>query len=119
MNFLIILLITALLQIVAPWWVVAIVPFLVFLIRQTNASNAFWTGFAAIALLWMAYGFYLHFLSDGAMSDRIAGIFSLPNGIVLLLISALVGGLTGGLAGLSGLLVRRIFISAPPRGISL
>lgn len=119
MNFLIILLATALLQIFAPWWIVAIVPLLVFLIRQTSASNAFWTGFAAIALLWMAYGFYLHFLSDGAMSDRIAGIFSLPNGIVLLLVSAFVGGLAGGLGGLSGLLIRRIFISAPPGAITL
>ncbi|MCE7068824.1 hypothetical protein LZG74_00830 [Dyadobacter sp. CY327] len=119
MNFLIILLATALLQIFAPWWVIAIVPFLVFLVRQTNAANAFWTGFAATGLLWMAYGFYLNFISDGAMSDRIAGIFSLPNGILLLLVSALLGGLTGGLAGLSGQLVRRMFISAPPKSISL
>ena len=119
MNFFIIILVTALLQIFAPWWVVAIVPFLVFLIRQTSASNAFWTSFGAVSVLWMAYGFYLHFVSDGAMSDRIAGIFSLPNGIVLLLISALVGGLTGGLAGLSGQLLRRIFISAPPISATL
>ncbi|MCF0062049.1 hypothetical protein LXM26_11140 [Dyadobacter sp. LJ419] len=119
MNFIIILLITALLQIVAPWWVVAVVPFIVFLIRPGRASHAFWTGFAAIAVLWMAYGFYLHFISDGAMSDRIAGIFSLPNGIILLLVSALVGGLTGGLAALSGQLVRRTFVSAPPKSVSL
>jgi len=119
MNFIIIILVTAILQIFAPWWIVAIVPFLVFLIRQTSASNAFWTGFAAIVVLWMAYGFYLHFVSDGAMSDRVAGIFSLPNGIVLLLVSAVIGGLTGGMAGLSGQLVRRIFISDPLRSASI
>jgi hypothetical protein len=109
MNFLVIILVTAALQFFAPWWVVAIVPFIVFLARPARPADAFWTGFTAIGLLWLIYGFYLHFASDGAMSDRIAGIFSLPNGIILLFVSALVGGSTGGLAALSGLFTRRIF----------
>lgn len=118
MNFIIIIIITALLQVFAPWWVIAIVPFLVFLIRPSTPGNAFGTGFAAILVLWLAYEFYLHFISDGAMSNRIASIFSLPNGILLLFVAALVGGLTGGLAALSGCLLRRIFVSEPVGDLS-
>ncbi|MCE7068361.1 hypothetical protein [Dyadobacter sp. CY326] len=118
MNVIIIIIASALLQILLPWWIVAVVPFIVFLARPATASAAFWTGFASIAIVWLAYGFYLHFTSDGAMSDRIAGIFSLPDGLLLLVVAAIVGGLTGGLAALSGCLTRRIFVSEPAGSLS-
>lgn len=118
MNLIIIIIVTGLLQVFAPWWAAAVVPFLVFVIRPSTPSNAFGAGFAAIALLWLAYGFYLHFISDGAMADRVAGIFSLPNGILLLLVAAIIGGLPGGLGGLSGCLLRRIFVREPSGGLS-
>ena len=118
MNLIIIIVASALLQVFLPWWVVAVVPFLVLLIRPATASGAFGTGFLSISLLWLAYGFYLHLMSDGAMSDRIAGIFSLPNGLLLLLVSAIIGGLTGGLAGLSGSLTRKVFAAEPSATLS-
>lgn len=108
MNIILIVLLTAICQYFAPWWTVALAPFLILLWRPANTSfNAFITGFAAIALLWLAYGLYLHTSSEGAMSNRIAQIFSLPNGILLLAVTALIGGLVGGFASLSGHFVRR------------
>ncbi len=108
MNLLIILLVTAILQYFGPWWTVALAPFLVLLWRPTSSSfHAFLTGFAAVGILWFGYGLYQHIGSDGAMSNRIAQIFSLPNGLLLLLVTTLVGGLVGGLAALSGCLVRK------------
>ncbi|MCE7042149.1 hypothetical protein [Dyadobacter sp. CY312] len=108
MNIILIVVVTAICQYFAPWWTVALAPFLILLWRPANTSfNAFLTGFAAIALLWFAYGLYLHTSSEGAMSNRIAQIFSLPNGILLLVVTALVGGLVGGFASLSGHFVRR------------
>ncbi|WP_138479578.1 hypothetical protein [Dyadobacter bucti] len=108
MNFLLILLVSALFQFFAPWWVIAIVPFVISLWRPTSSPHSFWIGFLAIALLWLAYGFYLHFVSGGAMSDRIAEIFSLKKGILLLIVTAIVGGLVGGMSGLSGYLARKM-----------
>ena len=118
MNLIIIIILTALLQVFAPWWVVAIVPFVVFLVRPATAKGALGTGFASIAILWLAYGFYLHFNSDGAMSDRVAGIFSLPSGILLLFVSSVVGGITGSLSGLSGNLVRRLWSNVTTKSLS-
>ena len=113
MNFLIIAILSALLQIFAPWWVIAIVPFVILLWRASRSSGAFWAGFGGIAVPWLLYGYYQHFISDGALSDRVAKIFMLPNGILLLLVTALVGGLVGGFSGLAGYSVRQIFRKHP------
>lgn len=109
MNFIIIFIITAIFQLFAPWWVIALIPFLVNTWRPSGAIPAFIVSFAAIAMLWFSYGLYLHINSGGSMSDRIAGIFSLPNGIVLLVVTTVVGGLVGGMAGLAGFFVRQLF----------
>lgn len=109
MNFLIIAILSAVLQIFTPWWVIAIVPFVVLAWRPVTSRGAFWAGFAGIAVPWLLYGYYQHFISDGALSDRVAKIFMLPNGILLLLVTAIVGGLVGGFSGLAGYWVRQIF----------
>jgi len=113
MNFFIIAILSAILQIFAPWWVIAIVPFVVLFWRPAASSGAFWTGFGGIAMPWLLYGYYQHFISDGAMSDRVAKIFMLPNGILLLLVTSLIGGLVGGFSGLAGHWARQIFRKHP------
>jgi len=107
MNFLIIFIVTAILQLFTPWWIIALVPFLIMIWRPVSSFKSFATGFLAIAALWFSYGLYLHLDSQGAMSNRIAAIFSLPNGILLLIVTTVVGGLVGGLSGLSGYFVRK------------
>lgn len=107
MNFLIIFIVTAILQVFTPWWTIALIPFLVMIWRPETSINAFITGFFAIALLWFCYGLYSHMSTDGIMSNRIAEIFSLPNGILLLIITTIVGGIVGGVSGLSGYFVRK------------
>jgi hypothetical protein len=107
MNFLIIFIVTAILQFFTPWWSIALIPFIIAAWRPTTSRNSFLSGFLAIALLWCVYGLYLHITTQGAMSNKIAEIFSLPNGILLLIVTTLIGGLVGGLAGLSGYFIRR------------
>lgn len=107
MNFVIIFIVTAILQFFTPWWTVALIPFVIAAWRPTTSFKSFATGFLAIALLWFLYGLYLHISSQGSMSNKIAEIFSLPNGILLLIVTAFVGGLVGGLSGLSGHFARK------------
>ncbi|TLV00108.1 hypothetical protein [Dyadobacter luticola] len=113
MNIILIVILSAVLQVFAPWWVVAIIPFVILFWRPASAWDAFGAGFWGIALPWLAYGYYLRFVSDSTLSDRVAAIFSLPSGILLLLVSGLVGGLVGGFAGLSGSFTRQIFHGHP------
>ena len=107
MNFVIIFIVTAILQFFTPWWTVALIPFAIAVWRPTTSLKSFATGFRAIALLWFFYGLYLHINSQGSISNKIAEIFSLPNGILLLIVTAIAGGLVGGLSGLSGYFVRK------------
>lgn len=108
MYFLIILIAAALAQVWLPWWVIAVIPFLVFFGKPTNGATAFVSSFLAVALVWFGYGWYLHYRSDGRMSDRIAELFSLPNGIVLLVVVSLIAGVVAGFSGLAGCLAGEI-----------
>jgi hypothetical protein len=108
MNFALIAVLSVLLQIFAPWWVIAIIPFLVLFWRSAGPSGAFWTGFLGIAGPWLIYGYYQYFISDGAMSDRVAAIFMLPTGILLLIVSAVIAGVVGGFSALTGHWTRRL-----------
>jgi hypothetical protein len=109
MNFLIIVVVTVLAQLLAPWWVIALVPFLVFAWRPVSGPQGFGVSFAAVGLAWLVYGGWLHSQSQGSMSNRIAELFSLPNGVALLAVVTLIGGLVAGLSGLSGCYFGQIF----------
>jgi hypothetical protein len=113
MNFILIFITTAVLQLIAPWWVVALTPFLINAWRPSSPGYAFFVSFGAIAMLWLSYGLYLHVNTAGSMSNRIAEIFSLPGGWMLLLITSIIGGLVGGIAGLSGFYVQQVFQVKP------
>lgn len=113
MNFVLIAVLSVLLQMFAPWWVIAIIPFLVLIWRSAGPSGAFWTGFLGVAVPWLLYGYYQHFISDGAMSDRVATIFMLPSGTLLLIVTAVIAGLVGGFSALSGHWARQLFRKSP------
>jgi hypothetical protein len=107
MNFLLIFIICALLQWVAPWWIIALVPFLMMTWRGKYATTSFFQGFLAIGTLWFTYGLYQHIHSDGAISNRISEIFSLPNGLILLALTTFIGALVGGTAALAGFYLQK------------
>lgn len=101
---------SALAQIYFPWWVITIVCFLVGGIVGMRGFGSFVTGFLAIGLLWGAYAFYLDMESAGIMSSRMVDVFQGRfDGRMLILITALIGGLVGGMATLTGSLGRWIF----------
>lgn len=109
MNFLILVIVTALAQLIGPWWVIALIPFLVYTWKPVSALQGFGVSFTAVGLVWLAYGGWLHSHSEGSMSNRIAELFSLPNGLALLVVVAIIGGIVAGLSGLSGYYFGQIF----------
>lgn len=105
--FLLIALFSFVLQLFLPWWIIAIVAFGAALWKATNGSNAFWSGFLGIMIVWLLMASFTHIRTDGILTSRIAALFSLPASFLLILITALVGGLVGGMAALSGYYVRQ------------
>ena len=109
-NYLIILVATAVLQLFMPWWVIVLVPFAVCLWRSRHPGKAYAASLAAVLTVWLTYAILIHNGTEGNMSNRIAELFSLPNGAVLLTIVSLLSGFVAGFAGLSGYYVRQLFV---------
>lgn len=64
-------------------------------------------GFVGIALIWLAYALLIHIRTDGIFTGRMSELlFKSKNAAIPLLVTAVLGGLVGGMAGLSGFLTR-------------
>ena len=107
-QILLIALLSLLAQLVLPWWSLAVVAFLVCFWRSKSAGEAFMAGFVGIALVWLGYTLLIHLRTDGIFTGRMSELLFKTNTAVLpLLLTSILGGLVGGLAGLSGVLVRQ------------
>lgn len=113
-NYLIILVVTAVLQLFLPWWVIVLVPFAVCAWRSHHPGKAYAVSLAAVSTVWLTYATFIHNGTQGNMSNRIAELFFLPNGAVLLTIVSLVSGVVAGFAGMAGYYVRQLFVKGTP-----
>jgi hypothetical protein len=85
-----------------PWWSLAIIAFAVGLLVPQRLWKSFLAGFLGIFLLWLVLALWLDLGNEQLLSRKIAELMHLPSSFLLVLITALVGGLTGGFAALSG-----------------
>lgn len=92
-----------------PWWVVAIAAFLPALFIGKTPAKSFLAGFAAVFVVWAAMALFKSIPNDNMLAKKVATLMQLPNWILLLVITALLGGLVGGMSALSGVLVKRAF----------
>ena len=99
---------TFLLQMFLPWWVIGIIPFVVGYTMSRKGRQAWWAGFLGIFLLWGIHALVLHLRTDGILSDKIAELFFLPSGLLLVLVTALFGAIPAGLSGLAGYYLKRM-----------
>jgi hypothetical protein len=110
MLFLVILILSFASGYFLPWWVVAIAAFVgAFLIGKTPGLS-FLSGFAAVVIDWTVLALFKSIPNDHILADRVVQLFPLPhNWIWLLVITALIGGIIGGMSALSGVLLKRAF----------
>lgn len=94
-----ILLLAFILELFLPWWSVAIAAFAGGMIFNSRAN--FLTGFLAIALLWTIKALLIEGSAAAPLTDRVASIFML-NKPLLFLVMAVIGGLVGGFAAMTG-----------------
>jgi len=109
MLFLIILILSFASGYFLPWWVVAIAAFLAALFIGKTSGQSFWSGFSAVFIGWTVLALFKSIPNDHILAKRVAGLFQLPNWWLLLLITALIGGLVGGMSALSGVLLKKAF----------
>jgi hypothetical protein len=107
MLFLIILILSFASGYFLPWWVVAIAAFLAAFIIGKTPGHSFWSGFTAIFIGWVVLALFKSIPNDHILAKRVAMLFGLPNWIIVLIVTGVIGGLVGGMAALSGVLLKR------------
>ncbi|HEY2582231.1 MAG TPA: hypothetical protein VGI43_10495 [Mucilaginibacter sp.] len=107
MLFLIILILSFASGYFLPWWVVAIAAFLAAFFIGKTSGQSFWSGFGAVFIVWTVLALFKSIPNDHILVKRIATMFHLPNWIFILFVTALIGGIVGGMSALSGVLLKR------------
>ena len=101
MKFLIQLILIAVLaylgQLIGPWWMVFIAAGLGGVLVKNKGVASFFAGFLGVAILWFLQVLLIDMANESILSARVAQLFSLNSSILLVLVTALVGGICGGL----------------------
>lgn len=111
MKFLVAILLTALLAFVGSlwldWWSIAIAAFLIAILVHQKAGKAFLSGFIGVFILWGAFAWWIDMKNEGVLSKKIAEVLPLGgNSLLLILVTAFVGGLVAGFGAMSGSYLR-------------
>lgn len=109
MLFLIILILSLVSGYFLPWWLVAVIAFLAALFLGKTSGQSFWSGFGGVFAAWAIIALIKSIPNDNILAQRVAKLFQLPNWILILLITAVIGGLVGGMSALSGILIKKAF----------
>lgn len=103
-QFLAILFFSHLLDLFMPWYCIALAAFLIGYFVKSKYN--FLAGFLAIATLWTFNAWLIDSSSSSDLASVVARLFTLPHKIFVYLLMAVIGGLVGGFAALTGALLR-------------
>ncbi len=108
-EFFLLIVLGAALQLFSPWFSLGLLALVLGYLFRQNAVQAFSTGFLGGFLLWAGYAGYLHFINEGILGDRMAKLFGLSEGWLLVIVTGLLGGLLAGLGCWTGQALRDFF----------
>ncbi|HLO80225.1 MAG TPA: hypothetical protein VK166_04685 [Chitinophagaceae bacterium] len=92
-----------------PWWSIAVAAFIVYAMIPLKPGWAFVSAFLALFFFWGGMAWSLSANNDHILGHRISQvILKKDDPFMLAVVTALIGGVVGGLAGLSGRLFRMI-----------
>jgi hypothetical protein len=90
-------------QLVLPWWSLALVAFLIGFVSNLSGWAALAAGFLGSGSVWALYALMLNTGNDSLLAHKMAALFGVPSSALLLVaISALIAALLGGFAAAGG-----------------
>jgi hypothetical protein len=102
-----------LLQNVFAWWVTVLAAAMINFIIYSKGPSSFISGFLGIGFLWFFTALLTDINTDSVLTEKVAAIFSLPNATLLVVVTAIIGGIAGGFGGLSGSTLRNWVMPQP------
>ncbi len=89
------------------WWSIAVAAFLIALLVHQKAGKAFLSGALGVFILWGAMAWWIDMKNESVLSKKIAEVLPLGgNTFLLIVITAIVGGLVAGFGAMSGSYLR-------------
>lgn len=104
-----IIILSAIIAPFSPWWIIAVITFLVCLVLGTKAGSSFFAGFLGIAIYWLIMALIKDIPNEHILSTRMAKLFQLPGYGLFMVVTIFIGGLVGGMAALSAAYIRKAF----------
>jgi len=102
------LLMAAVLQVYFPWWIMPLAAAVLSFGFGMKPLAAFGLSFLLAALLWGGYAGYINSLNEGLMASQMGQLFGGLDGAVMVIVTALFGGIFAGIAGLAGSYCRTV-----------
>lgn len=102
MVFIVVLIISLLAQYFLPWWAIIVISFATSGLIGKTGKISFWQPFLAIVIVWAATALYKSMPNQHLLAGRVAEMFGLKVWPAILVVTALIGGLTAGVSGLCG-----------------
>ena len=91
------------LQAFLPWWTMAIGAGVAGYIFGNNGYVSFLAGLIGVSLLWIGMSFYIDTVTHSILTEKVNKLFP----VNVFILTAVVGGLVGGLGALTGALLKR------------
>ncbi|MFC3415233.1 hypothetical protein [Algoriphagus hitonicola] len=92
-----------------PYWGVMILIFILGFVMKSGNLISFFAGGLGMGWAWMGQGLYISLSTGSDLSDKMAGIFGVGSGVMMLILTGVLGFLLGSFSGLAGNLLRKIF----------
>ena len=95
------------------WWWVMAVPFLYGLTFGPSGWRAIRDGFLSAGMFWLGSALFFYIAGSALIAKRMAGMFGLGLGWLMIIVTALVAGLAAAFAGYAGYAVKALFKKNP------
>lgn len=87
-----------------PWWSIALAGFMGGYFGKSKAN--FTAGFVAIALLWFVHAWLIDRNASAPLTEKVASLLIVQSKTLLMVSTAVIGGLVGGFSTLTGSLLQ-------------
>lgn len=102
MVFIVIVVLSFLLQMVLPWWIIVIISFVTCGLIGKTGKIALWSPFFAILLLWTGMALFKSIPNNHLLAQRVAQMVGAQSWLLILLLSVLLGAFIAGISGYCG-----------------
>jgi len=102
MVFIVIIILSYLLQMFLPWWIVVVISFATCGIIGKTGKIALWSPFFAILLLWTGMALFKSMPNNHILAGRVAQMFGVQAWWLILVLTSLLGGFVSAISGYCG-----------------